>query len=261
MNPYEQKIEARRERLEARADRLRAEGHSRIDRAHKMAEAIPFGQPILIGHHSEGRDRNYRGRIHSGFSKGYDALKAAGEASARAEAVGSGGISSDDPDAIKKLEAELAPKVAKQQLMKDANGVIRRHKGEAAIPHLVQLGISAANAAELIKPDFCGRIGFADYQLTNNNANIRRIKARIEHLRRQEGRETKATETASGVKVVQNAEANRLQIIFPGKPQPEIITELKARGFRWAPSEGAWQRHLSNGAIYAAECVMRKVEA
>ncbi len=32
-----------------------------------MAQAIPFGQPILVGHHSEKRDRRYRGRIENHF--------------------------------------------------------------------------------------------------------------------------------------------------------------------------------------------------
>ena len=68
-----------------------------------MADIIPFGQPILIGHHSERGDRSYRAKIYANFGKGFDALKAAGEMAARAASIGSGGISSDDPDAIKKL--------------------------------------------------------------------------------------------------------------------------------------------------------------
>jgi hypothetical protein len=108
LNSYEEKQERRRERLEAKADRLRSEGRSLYDRAHKMAEAIPFGQPILVGHHSEKRDRNYRGRIHSTFGRAFETIKAGDEAAGKAASVGTGGISSDDPDAVQKLEAELA---------------------------------------------------------------------------------------------------------------------------------------------------------
>lgn len=36
-----------------------------------MASIIPFGQPILVGHHSEQRDRNYRDRIHNTFGKAF----------------------------------------------------------------------------------------------------------------------------------------------------------------------------------------------
>jgi hypothetical protein len=49
---------------ERRAGGARVAGQALYDDAHRMADAIPFGQPILDGHHSEGRDRRYRDRIH-----------------------------------------------------------------------------------------------------------------------------------------------------------------------------------------------------
>ena len=63
---------------------------------------IPFGQPILVGHHSETRDRNYRKRIHGQLpEERFDASKKAKRRSAeRAASVGKGGISSDDPEAV-----------------------------------------------------------------------------------------------------------------------------------------------------------------
>jgi hypothetical protein len=33
---------------------------------------IPFGQPILVGHHSEGRARRDQGRIESGMRAGVE---------------------------------------------------------------------------------------------------------------------------------------------------------------------------------------------
>jgi hypothetical protein len=63
MNVYEQKRQDRIDRNESRADKARRLAEQIEASARKRAEAIPFGQPILIGHHSETRDRNYRGRI------------------------------------------------------------------------------------------------------------------------------------------------------------------------------------------------------
>lgn len=37
--------------------------------ADRLASAIPFGQPILIGHYSEKGDRGFRGRIQSKYAK------------------------------------------------------------------------------------------------------------------------------------------------------------------------------------------------
>lgn len=50
-----------------------------------------------------------------------------------------------------------------------------------------------------------------------------------------------------------NTEENRLQIFFDHKPEEDVRSELKANGFRWAPSAGAWQRQLNDNAIRAAD--------
>lgn len=47
------------------------------EQARSMASVIPFGQPILIGHHSERRDRAYRGRIHSKLGQEQEHLQIA----------------------------------------------------------------------------------------------------------------------------------------------------------------------------------------
>lgn len=55
----------------------------------------------------------------------------------------------------------------------------------------------------------------------------------------------------SGI-VLLNYEADRLQLIFDSKPEYSIISKLKQNAFRWSPTNSAWQRQLTNNAIYAA---------
>ncbi|MFA6372728.1 MAG: DUF3560 domain-containing protein [Methanothrix sp.] len=84
----EQKLEradARAERYEERAEKAKATGESLITDARKMADIIPFGQPILVGHYSEKGDRAYRGRIDNKFRKGFDTLEKAKYYEQRAE--------------------------------------------------------------------------------------------------------------------------------------------------------------------------------
>lgn len=50
--------------------------------------------------------------------------------------------------------------------------------------------------------------------------------------------------------VKQNEEQNRLQLIFEGKPTAEMRDKLKHRGFKWSPTNNAWQRQLTNNARY-----------
>ena len=65
-----------------------------------------------------------------------------------------------------------------------------------------------------------------------------------------------ATHPTNGVCLVDNVEANRLQIFFPEIPSEEIRRELKRNGFHWSPTGGAWQRHRSNRATYLAKLIL-----
>lgn len=85
-----------------------------------------------------------------------------------------------------------------------------------------------------------------------------RIAERDEKMAADEGGHK---ETSFGdIRVVENTAMDRLQIIFPGKPSDEERALLKSRGFRWAPSAGAWQRKLNNNARWAAEHIVKKIE-
>ena len=175
--------------------------------------------------------------------------------------VGTGGISSDDPQAVEKLEAKLATLEKHQEMMKAANAAIRMKDPAKGDAKLAELGYTPEDIAKLRAPDFCGRIGYPAYELQNNNANLRRIRGRIAELKKRTENTPEGWEFDGGRVVVNTAE-NRLQIIFDGKPDADIRTELKGEGFRWAPSQGAWQRQLTDNAMRAArrlKCIAPQV--
>lgn len=64
--------EARAERMEERAENAARHSESLYKHAHSMADTIPFGQPILVGHYSEGRDRRFRERIVRTFERAFE---------------------------------------------------------------------------------------------------------------------------------------------------------------------------------------------
>ncbi|MDR1658878.1 MAG: DUF3560 domain-containing protein [Desulfovibrio sp.] len=261
MNSYEQKQEERRQRYLDLAEQSYQESAETHKRARKMAEVIPFGQPILIGHHSERSDRNYRGKIHRTFGKAFNLLDKAQYYERKAESVGQGGISADDPDAIKKLQVELASLEQAQEHMKEANAAIRRCKTqEERKTALVGLGFTEKQADELICPDFCGRVGFAPFSLSNNSANIRRIKDRIAGLEKLAARESQEEKTDL-YEYREDKEENRIMFFFDGKPEDEIRAVLKRHGFKWSPTRKAWVRQLSANAVHAAKAVKEKFAA
>lgn len=175
--------------------------------------------------------------------------------------VGTGGISSDDPQAVEKLEAKLAALEKHQGMMKAANAAIRMKDPAKGDAKLAELGYTPEDIAKLREPDFCGRIGYPAYALQNNNANIRRIRGRIAELKKRTESTPEGWEFDGG-RVVVNTTENRLQVIFDGKPDADVRTELKGEGFRWAPSQGAWQRQLTDNAMRAArrlKCIAPQV--
>ena len=155
------------------------------------------------------------------------------------------------PLALDKLKLKLRKLEELQEEMKAANAAIRMKNKEAGDAKLAELGYTEEEIVKLRAPDFCGRIGYPAYQLQNNNANIRRIRQRIAELEKKKENPAEGWEFAGG-KGVGNQGVNRLQIIFDDRPDADLRSELKGEGFRWAPSQGAWQRQLTDNAMRAA---------
>jgi hypothetical protein len=62
----------RAERLEDRADTAGEKAQAASSRASAVASLIPFGQPVLVGHHSERRHRRDLARIESGHREAFE---------------------------------------------------------------------------------------------------------------------------------------------------------------------------------------------
>jgi len=261
VNPYEAKQEARRERLQRASERARREEESAHGAAARIWGAIPMGQPILVGHHSERRHRRDLAKADRAMRKSIEANDRSKELASRAAAVGSGGVSSDDPEAVQKLRAQLVKHEREQEQMKRANEAIRKHAKAGAIAQvtaLTELGFSEPTARKLLQKDFVGRVGFPGWALTNNNKNIHRIKKRIAELTARDTAPERAAVTGEvegiAYEIVENREANRVQIRFAAVPSKAVRQRLGAAGFRFSRAEGnAWQRKLSPGAWYHAQ--------
>jgi hypothetical protein len=252
VNAYEEKKQRRIERLRARAERLNTQANAAVERASKMAEVIPLGQPILVGHHSEGRDRRYRARIHSTFEKGFALAKEAQEALGRAHSAESNdAISSDDPDALSKLQAKVAEEEALRERVLEANRRLRA--GESPEDIDAFLGWPPGRLAIVLS------LGNRSISTANIGANIRRLKERIALLEKRASAPPKEGETIGEVRIEEKD--NRVRIFFPGKPSEDLRRRLKQNGFRWSPSAFAWQRQPSAWAWDLARGFARELES
>jgi hypothetical protein len=127
-------------------------------------------------------------------------------------------IKSNDENAVEKLKEKLAKAEEYHQSIKDFNIKARKEKTDQA----------------------------PAYMLQNSNGRIKAIKDRIERLEKLQVRaaETPQIENEiNGIKIVDNLEAQRLQIFFPDIPSKDIREQLKHNGFRWSPSNNCWQSY------------------
>lgn len=266
MNDYERKQEDRRQRYLDRAEKAEANGNRIL--ADLTNDGIPLGQPILVGHHSEGRHRRALAKRDRNLEKGVGELDKAKHYRDKAASVGGGGVSSDDPDAIAKLTAQLETLEARHKADKALNAAWRKAGrptpngqpeewkaflagygwSEAAIEKT--MGISWYSWSQPVEK----------YVLSNRSANMKRIRDRIEELRRADEREDREVRYDDiGLTAEQATDDNRVRLWFDAKPSEDVRAVVKAAGFRWARSIGAWQRHLNNAGVYAVERVVREL--
>jgi len=266
MGTYEEKKQNRIDRYNDLATKAlkSAQNHEKI--SNDLVSGIPFGQPILVGHHSEKAHRNRLTKSQTHMFKACDDTRKARYYEDKAKAAANNtAISLDDPEAITKLEGKIQKAEKSQTIMKMANKIIkskpRNERTEEKITSMIKLGLSSSQSEEIFKPDFAGRVGFASYSLTNNNANIKRMKQRLAVLQSNLDKETTTVEH-EGFKVVENVEENRIQIIFDNKETYLKLCKnikLRSEGFKYSKHNNAWQRHLNNQGRYATENVVAKI--
>lgn len=188
--------------------------------------------------------------------------------------IGASGIA--DAELID-LQNRHAERVRKQAMMTTINAIIRKNKlgkTEDDARRLAELAreanhpIGEALALSLLTPDW-GNPGFASFSMSNNNAEIRRLEKRIAQVKakvsRMEAVEIGAMENKVSrigeIEIVENFAEDRLQIIFPGKPDAATRDILKRGGYRWSPRNSAWQRQLTNNARYSLSWVTDNLAA
>ena len=224
-NEYSRLVNEARELAEEKKKRVDARYHEKIDYQlglyeRKLAENINKGNAIDVRCPS----MLIAGPVISGYRK--DKQNAAREKNNREYieiqqildkicGVGTAGISGDDPDAAEKIREKIEAREALHETMK-------KKKCQA-------------------------------WELANNRAEIRRLKARLVELEQKEEFEGW---TFEGGEVVINREINRLQIKLDAKP--DDTSKYKIYGFRWSPREKAWQRQLTANAVRAAKQLTSK---
>lgn len=103
---------------------------------------------------------------------------------------------------------------------------------------------------------------YAAWALSNNRQNLKRYAGRLAALENIKAVPTEqaAEVNGDGFRIVRNTDIMRLQILFDSKPNERTRSLLKANGFKWAPSQMAWQRQLTVNAERAVRTVAKAIQ-
>lgn len=126
-NPYEERQQARRERYEELSEKAAQESSQAHQAFRDKMSVIPFGQPILVGHHSEARDRRYREKAWDTLGKAVKLSEKSDYYANKASSVGKAGISADDANAIAKLAQKYKSGVTSAEKRRIIDRVIDIH--------------------------------------------------------------------------------------------------------------------------------------
>lgn len=260
--------------IEERRKRFAEKKQRRIDRAHELAEKhkiaaesrysayrgiadrIPLGQPILVGHHSERGHRADIKRMDNHIKKMSEHLDAAKHFEKRAEAAESSRIiQADDPDAIDKLNEKVEELEKTRDEMKRINQEFKRVGSLDKIEMDDRLrDIARRYMASSYRPD---PNPFPSYQITSYTTRIREAKRRAERLTRAAGFEGWSLNSFECTQ-----EDGYIVLRCPYKPNEETRGRLKRYpiSLKWSGRLKAWVRKNTGLANWYSDELRKVIE-
>ena len=168
----------------------------------------------------------------------------------RIEGLGSGGIRTDDKNAQGLIEKKIATLTERRETGKLANKYYAKYKT------LVGFTFECKEQKQKLERELKENVVYAgkpgpSYWLSNLGANIRRLEGRLTEISRL--REKKPVDfypQQTVCTVTENVEANRIQLVFEGKPSEHIRELLKHHAYKWSPKNKVWQRQMTTNARY-----------
>ena len=172
-------------------------------------------------------------------------------------------IRGDEEDALERLEAKVEYMKYWHQVMVEANKYYKKNKTldgfEGAEPdELERIKKSLADVQKLMNLD----TPFPSYTLTNDSQNIKRLEGRVSELKNLKNNADNWTEENEIYKLWADKKDMRIRISFEmGKPDQEVIDMLRGKAFKWSPKNNAWQRQLTNNAVYETKLLRKSLHA
>lgn len=168
-----------------------------------------------------------------------------------------GPIKADDPQAQEKLKERIKKLEEASAAMKAINAALRMKAVVTGNERLSALGLDDAAISTARQKTRM----YEPWELQNLNQNLARLRKRLEQIEAEADRAPAEDLEGDGYRIVENTDITRIQIVFDAKPDADASAILKRNGFKWAPSQDAWQRHLNDNGRYAVKRVLHSLKA
>ncbi len=181
---YKERRERKANRLREWADRRDEKAQLALDGSQQATAGIEFGQPILVGHHSERRHRNAIERADRALGRAVEHSHRADEFRSRAsniERAADSAIYCDDLDATARLREKVAGLEARRDRIKRYNATCRKGQPDVAILEDDEQR-EMAQAIEVWGDVQCKGARFPSYVTSNLTGNIARLRKRLAAL-------------------------------------------------------------------------------
>ena len=238
-----ERMTARMERRDEWAGKAHAASDAAYNASHRAVDGIPFGQPILVGHHSEGMHRHALERSDKAMSRACERSKMADRHEAVADSLERAldkSIFSDDTDAPDALRARIADLEAKRARIVQLNKAIRREvKAGLTDGWTARTGATAEEQRAMLENVQHGWDHgpiFPPYVTANLGGRISADKHRLAGLLQMQARQEQAEAAPGGVLV--EGDGDYVRVTFAEKPERATLDALKAAGFMWGG--GSW---------------------
>ena len=260
---YDQRQAIQKEQLLQRAAKLRTEGTTDIETARDFFYQLN-GQPTLPGHHSYKADVNRRKRHNNIQDRGYNKLKEADKLQRRANAIGTAGVASDDPNAITQLQSQLEYINTERDEIKKVNAIVRKHcpkyqpgdtwpePAATIVDALTDAGFGYW-AQQAIKINYMGKVGIESFELSNRTASARRIQQRIDDLTEMnKSQDIEAEWNGTGWHMWIDQTAGRIYLEIDDRLTRESFTAIRSQGgFNWSRRDNWYLRKITPNALRA----------
>lgn len=165
---------------------------------------------------------------------------------------------------LEEARRKLASEQKTLERMKEANKILRAKSTEAQkFEALQKIGLPDKTIRQLFTPDYMGQTGFKTFELTNCRNRIKNTEDRLKQLEAKEAHKTDGETVIfenETLRIIENPDVDRYQVIFKNKPDREMCAFMKSKGFKWAPSQNAWQNFRTLNGKWRVQQLIERIK-